>query len=89
MKFIEIIMTVFTFLFIGNKNKKYLNKDILKMLLMFFLINIIGDYLRGRIESINDVGSFIIIYIMIVLIFFRFFVFVYESVQKFWVKVLN
>ncbi len=74
---------------IGKKNKKYLNKYLLIIVVVHLTNKIVAEYVRGDVVTFQSIGETIIINASVLFLGFRIWIKIFEGTQKFWCRVLK
>tara|TARA_Y100001933_G_C18714579_1_gene444722 strand:- start:152 stop:415 length:264 start_codon:yes stop_codon:yes gene_type:complete len=83
-----MIKIILVNIFIGEKNKKYLNRYLLIILVAAIFNDIFTDFLKGTEISYTSVKEVILIHVILLILGFRVWVGIFEGTQKLIEKIL-
>jgi|GEM_PF-3014501 len=76
-------------LVIGKKNKKYLNKYLLMIVVIHIFNKITTELVKGNVVDLSSVLELVWITLAVLILGFRIWIGIFEGTQKFWIKVLK
>lgn len=84
-----MIKRMFIKIFIGEKNRKYLNRYLLIILVAAIFNNIVVDFVKGVDISYTSVQEIIPIHVVLLILGFSIWVGIFEGTQKIVGKILK
>ncbi len=83
------IKELFIRIFVGQRNRKYLGKYLVAILVLKLLSNVSVDFIKGSEVSLWTVTEHLLIIMTVLFVFFRLWIWIYEGTLWFWSKVLK
>lgn len=85
----NILKSLFIKVFIGEKNRKYLGKYLLVIIVVHTFSNVCVDFAKGNEVSLTSTMEYLIITVSVMFVLFRVWIGIYEGTQAFWNWVLK